>query len=83
MRKLAAVMIVLGSIVSPLIAQEAPEAEELTNVRKGFWISFGFGPGFLAADCDGCDERETGFSGYLRLGGTINQQVLIGGGTTG
>ncbi|NUQ12429.1 MAG: outer membrane beta-barrel protein [Gemmatimonadaceae bacterium] len=56
---------------APLAAQSNPQT------REGFWISFGFGYGSLG--CEGCDERESGTSGYLRLGGTLSQRLLIGG----
>ena len=48
--------------------------------RHGFWIGFGGGYGSASIDCDGCDtsEREGAFSGFFKLGGTLNDQVLLG-----
>jgi hypothetical protein len=59
-------------------------AQGLPNTRQGFWIGFGVGPGSVGADCRYCTtERTTGPSGYLRLGGTVSQNILIGGETNG
>ena len=53
-----------------------------SHTREGFWIGFGLGAGSLG--CDECDgERETAFSGNLKMGGTVNSRVLIGGETNG
>lgn len=49
--------------------------------RDGFWISFGLGYGSAGISCDGCPtyDRESGFTSYVRLGGTINPRLLLGG----
>jgi hypothetical protein len=80
----AARFVVALLVVASLPLQAQEEAIN-KHARKGFWISFGFGAGSLGASCDGCGDldRETGVSGYLRLGGTISQNILIGGGTNG
>jgi opacity protein-like surface antigen len=58
-------------------AQDAP-------ARKGFSASFGLGNGSAGADCDFCsDDRENGFSGYLRLGGYLRPNLLLAGETNG
>jgi hypothetical protein len=49
--------------------------------RKGFWIGFGggYGSASASADCEGCGgDRESGFSGFLKLGGTLSPNVLLG-----
>lgn len=49
------------------------------NTREGFWISFGMGAG--SATMGGYlahRGRETGLSGYLRMGGTISPNILLG-----
>jgi hypothetical protein len=48
--------------------------------RKGFWIGFGLGYGSLGINVDGfgSSERDGDVSGYLRLGGTVNENLLIG-----
>jgi hypothetical protein len=43
--------------------------------RRGFWIGGGLGYGSLG--CYGCDRLE-GPTGYLKLGGTLRQNVLLG-----
>jgi len=51
------------------------------QTREGFWFNLGLGYG--SATCsDGCSS-EDGFSGNLAMGGTLNQKVLLGGGTNG
>ena len=52
------------------------------QVRDGFWISFGLGYGSAGISCDapcGDFDRESGFTSYVRLGGTMNDRVLLGG----
>jgi hypothetical protein len=50
------------------------------NARQGFWIGFGLGGGSIGANCVDCDSSRTGgVTGFLRLGGTVSQHVLLGG----
>jgi len=51
------------------------------QVRKGFWIGFGPTYGTAGVSCDGCGStnREGGFGGFLKLGGTLSKNVLLGG----
>lgn len=49
-----------------------------TTLRDGFWIGFGFGMGLQPVDGLN-NDRLVGGTGYLRLGGTPNQQFSIGG----
>src|SRR5437762_13844835 len=53
------------------------------QTREGFWIGFGFGYGSLGFSCDGCSGTEGAPSGYLKLGGTLSPNLLIGGETDG
>jgi opacity protein-like surface antigen len=52
--------------------------------REGFWIGFGAGYGSASIDfdCDFCDVagdgREGSVTGFLKLGGTLNESVLLG-----
>jgi hypothetical protein len=48
--------------------------------RSGFWFELGAGPATARVGCAGCAEVTTasGSSGYLRLGGTISDGVLLG-----
>jgi len=49
--------------------------------RDGFFIGFGLGLGSLGAENE--DERESALSGYLKLGGAVNDRVLLGAETNG
>jgi hypothetical protein len=71
MRLPALALLLIATIGSSSAAQANPQT------RQGFWISFGFGFGSLS--CDDCDDREVGTNGYLRMGGTLSQKLLIGG----
>jgi hypothetical protein len=52
------------------------------HAREGFWIGVGLGAGSLGCEvCEG--ERETSWSGNLKLGGTINRRFLLGVETNG
>ena len=59
----------------------APDASDEEPRREGVWFSVGLGLGSLG--CEECDGREAGLSGGLAVGGTLNQHVLLGVGTTG
>ncbi len=73
----------------PTAAQTAPvprtqttlRADEEEPLREGVWFSVGFGFGSLG--CENCIGRDSGLSGGLAVGGTLNQHVLLGVGTTG
>lgn len=45
--------------------------------REGFWIGFGLGVGSLDVE-SGTTVQNTGAVGYLKLGGTINENLLLG-----
>lgn len=47
-----------------------------TPNRQGFWFNLGLGAGSLG--CSDCDARESGLSGGLALGGTLNKHWLLG-----
>src|ERR1700741_2594754 len=51
------------------------------QVRDGFWLSFGLGYGSAGISCESCPafDRESGFTSYIRLGGTVNPRLLLGG----
>ena len=52
--------------------------------RAGGWIGIGAGPGNAGATCDECtSDRLWGFSGMVRAGGTITQNLLLGFETNG
>jgi Outer membrane protein beta-barrel domain len=70
---------------APIAPQPTPDPVQPTQrppmQRQGFWFSGGMGFGSLS--CDTCDGYANGFSGGLAAGGTINQHLLLGAGTTG
>lgn len=65
---------IIALMVLVPLAATAQEPQE----RKGFGISFGLGGGSASVDCSGCNsDRETGFSGYLRLGGHVRPDLMV------
>ena len=61
-------------------------AAQKPQIRKGFWIAFGFGYGSANLSCDSllCSGgSEGGGTGHIRLGGTLNEQLLLGGDISG
>ena len=77
MRLRVLALFLLAVAAAPVAAQGNPQT------REGFWISFGLGYGSLGCDIDNgdddCTDRESGTHGYLRMGGTLSQRLLIGG----
>ena len=75
-----------ASAVAPSPTSQRPEVTPITAARSslgrdGFWFSAGLGYGSWG--CDNCSDRVTGGSGGLSAGVTMNDRVLVGGGTTG
>lgn len=56
-----------------------PAAAQRTAVHDGFWISFGFGAGTAFGDDAFDGDSKFGGAGFLRMGGSPSQQLLIGG----
>ena len=54
------------------------EAQSRPQTREGFWIGFGLGGGSFGCDECGDEDRLTGAAAYFKLGGTVNQNVLLG-----
>ena len=77
----------IASVAVAALLAAAPLAAQSTSnpqTRQGFTIAFGLGAGSAGISCDGCDdERETGVSGFLRLGGAIRPNLVISGQTRG
>jgi hypothetical protein len=72
LHRLTAAVLLLAGVRGSSFAQ-APQP-----LRDGFWIGFGVGVGSLG--CDGCRNDLGGQPTVnFRLGGTINQHLLIGG----
>jgi hypothetical protein len=76
----------LRSLVVPValavVGVSSPAWAGHPQERQGFWIGFGFGYGSAhgEASCEGCQggDREGSFTGYFKLGGTLNKHVLLG-----
>lgn len=68
-------LVTLLAIASPVAALAGPP-----QTRRGFWWGFGFGYGSAQIECDQCasGNREGSFAGWLRLGGTIGNHLLLG-----
>jgi hypothetical protein len=56
-----------------------PADAQRTAVHEGFWISFGFGAGTALGDDAFDGDSKFGGAGFLRMGGSPSQQLLIGG----
>jgi outer membrane protein with beta-barrel domain len=82
MRAVARVVSGLGVFV---LATAVVASAQRPQTRQGFWIGFGFGGGSAGISCTGCDSlsRETGFTGHLKMGGTLSPKVLLGGESIG
>jgi hypothetical protein len=71
MRTIIAALFLLVMTAGSATAQGNPQT------REGFWINFGFGYGSLG--CEDCDDRVSGTTAHLRMGGTLSQRLLLGG----
>jgi hypothetical protein len=67
-----------SAVLAVLLAGSA--SAQQAQKHEGFWIGGGLGYGSLG--CDGCD-RTGAPSGYLKLGGTLRQNILLGVETNG
>lgn len=70
------------AIVSALLVLSASVASaQRPQTREGFWIGFGFGWGSYGISCSGCSGlgREGSYTGHLKMGGTVNPHLLLGG----
>lgn len=73
----------LAATVLALVA--APLSAQRPQTRQGFWIGFGVGYGPANITCRDCGDTDarSNFTSFLRLGGTLNPQVLLGGDLSG
>ena len=71
------------AIVSALLVLGASAASaQHPQTRKGFWIGFGFGWGSYGIGGDSVPSglgREGSYTVFLKMGGTINPHLLLGG----
>ena len=65
------------SLMALLVTIPAAAQDGSTVARRGFWIGFGLGAGSNLTE--GFSGTRGGGAAYLRLGGSVNQQLLIGG----
>jgi hypothetical protein len=69
----------VSAFLAVLLAGTASAQQAQT--RQGFWIGGGLGFGSLG--CEGCTDRTGAPSGYLKLGGTLRENILLGVETNG
>ncbi len=81
----AASRFLAGLGVLALVGAGAAAAQR-PQTREGFWIGFGFGYGSADASCEtilgspcGNADRQRGVTGFLKLGGTLSPNLLLGG----
>lgn len=72
----------MGLVSITIIVAAHTAAAQDEERRRGFWIGFGLGAGWNTSE--GLDnDRPIGGAAYLRLGGTVSPNVLLGGETIG
>ena len=70
-------VVLMTGLTLGLVAEAAAAQAPDIHAHRGFWIGFGVGGGKnLSQGLDG--KRVGGGAGYLRLGGTVSQRVLLG-----
>ena len=69
----------LSALLTVLLAGSA--FAQNAQTRDGFWVGGGLGYGSLG--CEGCTDRTGAPSGYLKIGGTLRQNILLGVETNG
>jgi hypothetical protein len=61
-----------------------PESAPPPRERSGFHVGLGLGAGLADRACTGCDfASKTGVSGFVSLGGAIDQKTVVGVESTG
>jgi hypothetical protein len=68
-----------SAVLAVLLAGSA--SAQQAQARQGFWVGGGLGYGSLG--CEGCTDRTGAPSGYLKLGGTLRENILLGVETNG
>ena len=64
-------------LLAAALAAATPLSAQVTQQHKGFWFGFGFGVGEnTSTQLDG--GQLVGGAGYIRLGGSPSQKVLLG-----
>jgi len=73
---------VVGSAIATavlMLLAATPVRAQRTAVHEGYWIGFGFGGGTVLGEDFFDGDAKFGGSGFLRMGGSPSQQLLIGG----
>lgn len=71
-------------VAGPVPATPGAESKAHARDRSGFHFGLGLGAGAVDLVCDGCEfESQTGFSGFLSLGGAIGEKTVLGIESTG
>ena len=75
MTRLGFCILCVAILAPPALAQRPPRPH-----RSGLWAEFGAGPGLVRVACAGCNDvvSSHGATGYIRIGGTASDHVLIG-----
>lgn len=74
----------ISMILALLFFAPSAASAQHEQTRQGFGISFGLGLGSAGATCDYCtSERDSGISGYLRIGGYLRPNLMLAGESNG
>jgi len=67
------------AVLLPLTSTTLPA--QRPQEREGFWLGLGVEYGSAGISCENCQfaGRASGIDGYLKMGGSITHQVLVGG----
>lgn len=68
--------LILCMFAAALVVLPQDAEAQRPQTREGFYIGFGLGGGSFG--CSDCTSREGSVTGQLRLGGALNQQLLLG-----
>lgn len=78
--RMALAALLLAAVPTIAVAQGTANPQ----TREGFGISFGVGMGSVGLEAEGTDfDRESGLTGYLRIGGYVRPNLMIAGETNG
>lgn len=63
-----------------LLAAGSTAAQGTLQIRDGLWFGAGAGYGSAGFSCDSCASiaREGGVGGFVRVGGTVSERLLLG-----
>ena len=76
------------SLVAAVLMSASAGAQSNPHVRQGFTIGFGLGLGsgeisVSSGSVSVSSDRKNDFTGYLRIGGAINENLVLAGETSG